>query len=74
MDAHIEKTNSEQSSYWLAHNQFSTMTKHEYKKMLGKKPSNTINESRIEELDVDASPASIDWRKKGAVNPVQNQG
>jgi C1A family cysteine protease len=49
------------------------MTEAEYKKMLGKKPSNTINESKVEEL-IESSPASIDWRTKGAVNPVQNQG
>jgi xylem cysteine proteinase len=73
MDEHIEKTNSEQSSYWLAHNQFSTLSKSEYKKMLGKKPA-AINEDNVVELEESENASSVDWRKHGAVNPVQNQG
>jgi hypothetical protein len=38
-DQIIEETNAEQSSYWLAHNMFSTMSDFEYKKMLARKPS-----------------------------------
>jgi C1A family cysteine protease len=72
-DQLIEETNSEQDSYWLAHNMFSTMTDMEYKRMLSRKPS-AQNESMVVELDTDESPASVDWRTKGAVNPVQDQG
>ena len=72
-DQLIEETNSEQSDYWLAHNKFSTMTDTEYQRMLSRKPS-VQNESKIVELETDESPATVDWRTKGAVNPVQDQG
>ena len=61
MDEYIEKTNSEQSSYWLGHNRFSPLSEHEYKKMLGKKPAE-MNADRVVELDEGSSPDSIDWR------------
>lgn len=65
----IKKTNSEQSSYWLGHNKFSTWTDFEYKRLLNRMPS-VQNESKIVELSVDDTPASVDWREKGAVNPI----
>jgi C1A family cysteine protease len=34
----------------------------------------TQNESKIVELEVEGTPKSVDWREKGAVNPVQDQG
>jgi hypothetical protein len=37
MDKEINSINAEQSSFWAAHNKFSTMTKAEYRRMLGKK-------------------------------------
>lgn len=70
-DQFIEKTNSEQSSYWLAHNKFSTWTDMEYKRLLTRMPSKQ-NESMIVELPVDATPVQVDWREEGAVNPVQD--
>ena len=72
-DKFIEETNSEQSSYWLVHNMFSTQTDAEYKRMLTRMPS-VQNESMIEELPTDNLSSSMDWRSKGAVNKVQNQG
>ena len=71
-DKFIEQTNSEQSSYWLGHNKFSTWTDYEYKRLLTRMPS-VQNDSKIVELPVEDTPASIDWRDKGAVNPVQDQ-
>jgi cathepsin F len=48
------------------------MTEFEYKRMLGKASSQ--NESNVVELDTEATPSTVDWRDKGAVNPVQDQG
>ena len=46
------------------------MTEYEYKKMLGKMSSQ--NESNVVELDTEETPSTMDWREKGAVNPVQD--
>lgn len=61
------------NTFTAGHNQFSTWTDDEYKKMLGDKDSfkkEEQNYTRITELtDV---PASIDWRARGMVNPIKN--
>jgi C1A family cysteine protease len=75
-DAEIQRINAEQDSFQVAHNQFSTWTDAEYKRLLGFKMPKNAEELMGEpvELDVSALPASVDWRTKGAVNPVKNQG
>lgn len=75
-DQYIQKINTEQalvqSSYWLAHNKFSTWSDMEFKKMHNRMPSQPQNESLIVELPTEESPDSVDWRTKGAVNSVQD--
>lgn len=78
---HIDQRNNEISSYWLGLNEFADLTHEEFKrKYLGlakppqfsrkKQPSSASFRYR----DVTDLPKSVDWRKKGAVTPVKNQG
>ena len=62
------------NTFTVGHNFMSTWTKDEYKKLLGyKTPKNyTAPEPTI--LETKDTPSEIDWRTKGAVNPVKNQG
>lgn len=59
----------------LGHNHFSTWTDDEFKKVLGHQdPKGDLNAKPAVDLDVTDLPASIDWRTKGAVNPIKDQG
>jgi cathepsin F len=54
---------------------FSTMTLTEIKKFLGRKQSvKKTDTEKFDKINVENLAASVDWRTKGAVNPVQNQG
>lgn len=68
------------ASYTLSLNAFADLTNHEFKsKYLGLSPSandslirlNTRSVDFVSESDI---PSSIDWRKKGAVTGVKDQG
>jgi cathepsin F len=73
-DAYIREQNlNSENTFVLDHNKFSTMTKEEVKMMLGKKDPIAEN-ATVEELPTDNLSAAIDWRSKGAVNAVQDQG
>ncbi|XVF44682.1 hypothetical protein PTKIN_Ptkin02bG0143800 [Pterospermum kingtungense] len=76
---HIDKRNKEISSYWLGLNEFADLSHEEFKnKYLGlKAEAFRRNQSPAEDFgyrDVTDLPKSVDWRKKGAVTPVKNQG
>jgi C1A family cysteine protease len=74
IDKELEEINGEQDDYVVAHNQFSTMTPDEKKKYFGRKPTEVNdNDENVEFLPEDNLAAGIDWRSKGAVNPVQDQ-
>lgn len=64
--------NSASHSYWLTMNKFADMTTAEFSRYLGY----YTNIRTTENLPIrqSALPASVDWRVKGAVTPVKNQG
>jgi len=75
----IEKTNQQNLSYELGHNQFSGMNHTEYVKWVRGGMDGSIRifgvKSRISDISEYASlPASIDWTAKSAVTPVKDQG
>lgn len=73
IDKEINSINAEQTSFWAGHNKFSTLTKDEYRRMLGKKKPVYTQEKEVY-LDTQNLSESVDWRAKGAVNAVQDQG
>jgi C1A family cysteine protease len=70
-DALIKKINAEEKNFTVGHNFMSTMTDFEYKKMLGYKAA--AGDAIVVELE-ESNDDGIDWRTKGVVNPVMNQG
>jgi cathepsin F len=74
-DKIINEINASEGLFVAAHNKFSTMTPHEFKKSLGKKKGvENFSADRIQILDDSNLTAEVDWRAQGAVNPIQDQG
>jgi hypothetical protein len=72
-DQEIQKINGQEgNTYTVAHNKFSTLTKWEFEKNLGRKTQGKVDQGVVVELDASNLTASVDWRAEGAVNPVQN--
>jgi C1A family cysteine protease len=72
-DAEYNQINSDPANtFEVGHNMFSTWTHEEYKRLLGYRGPQEINDTNA----FSGEPVSngVDWRTKGAVNPVQNQG
>jgi len=73
-DAELKKINSNpENTFIVDHNKFSTMTKSEMKKMLGRYTVTQAPQG-VEYENGTPIQAAIDWRSKGAVNAVQDQG
>jgi C1A family cysteine protease len=70
----IQRHNSENSDdHVVGVNKFMDLTDHEYSKYLGLKKNLNHVKKNSTTLNIEVAD-SIDWRAKGAVNPVQNQG
>lgn len=62
------------NTFRLGINKFTDYTPAEYKKLLGYKPKGQLLLAEATELPVEDAPSSIDWREKGAVTGVKDQG
>ena len=65
--------------FWLGINQFADLTNDEFratKTNKGFHPSMARGPTgfRYENVSIDALPMTVDWRAKGAVTPIKNQG
>jgi C1A family cysteine protease len=71
-----EENAKEGNTFTLGLNKFADWTPAEYKRLLGYKPDRTRAKNYpVMVADPNVTiPTSIDWRTKGAVNPVKDQG
>jgi hypothetical protein len=69
-DAFINEHNSQNGSYIVGHNKFSTWTAGEFTSIMGGRADGI--QKNIVELP-ETNDAEVDWRAKGAVNPVKDQ-
>lgn len=78
---HVHKVNQMNKPYKLKLNMYADMTNHEfvrsyagskvshYRMLRGERPATSFKHENTQDL-----PTSVDWRKKGAVTGIKNQG
>ena len=73
-DKEIKEINAKETSFKLGHNQYSTYTKEEMKKMAGFKAPDEGLQTNVKVLDTSDLPHDIDWVAQGVVAEIKNQG
>ena len=70
-----QENSSNGNTYTLGTNKFTDYTEEEYKALLGyKKSPLMLRDRQVKNLPTDNLPETVDWRTKGALNPVKDQG
>jgi len=74
IDMHNEQAEQGKWTFTLGVNQLADLTNEEYRGMLGFRSSKSVSGAAVHSHAKKGVPAAADWRKQGAVTPVQDQG